>query len=122
MKNTVADNFYPFAFTLTGIKSTLTRQKSSKLSATANYKYNITTTILYFVRSGYIYIHVGYLGLVGAHGNWWTSSATFKHYSGSNISSAYYFGVFVSSGYPSAGPDYRFIAFPFRDLVIVGEN
>ena len=75
--------------------------------------YNIVTTTLYFVRSGYANISMGYLRHTGYAGYNLSTSASSKHYN-SIKPSTYNLDFNMPDAYSSGGPTDRFFGFPLR--------
>ena len=68
------------------------------------------------MRSGYILIDNGSSGYAGSHSGYWSLSASSKHYSGSNIPSAYRLGFHASGAGAPGSQDYRWTGFSLRWL------
>ena len=66
------------------------------------------------MRSGFVYIVLGYLWHAGDNGFFWPSTAAdYTDYANAN---AYRFDFREADVYPSSGPDVRFYGFPLRCL------
>ena len=89
---------------------------SSVQGSSDGVNYNIATTPLYFVRSGYINTQMGRSRYAGIGGNYWSSVAASKLSSGTVTPSAYNLNFNATGVGPSNGPSYRWFGFPLRCL------
>ena len=66
------------------------------------------------MRGGLLYVNVGHLSVAGIHGYDWSLTATSKRFDDLSGPSAYYFAFADASAIPSAGSNYRWLAFPLH--------
>ena len=78
--------------------------------------YNITTTTLYFVRSGYVHIGASILKTAGYGSHYWLSLAASTIWGEAGLG-AYYLGFNMTEVFPSHGPANRWVSFPLRYLL-----
>ncbi len=77
--------------------------------------YTISTTSLYFVRSGHINVNISFLRYASSTNfNW--SSTTASTVWGTTGLGTYYLEFGTANAYPSDGPTYRWLGFPLRCL------
>ncbi len=79
--------------------------------------YNIATTPLYFVRSGYIRISSGYLLAASSVGYAWINLTSSKLPNNAPIASTYYLTFNSTSIRALDGPYERWLTFPLRCLI-----
>ena len=107
--NTANDSFYNLLVNY-GLTSSVT-------GSAGGVNYNIATTPLYFVRSGFIHLYgKSFFKHGGDYGEIWSTLASSKYVTGSTMPSAYYFEFKITDVYPTRGPNERWLSFPLRCL------
>ena len=82
--------------------------------------YTSLSAPLYFVRSGSIYLSIGYLGNAGVYSLYWSLVAASVRSTGIIVPSAYGLRFNASGVSPSFGPNYRWFGRPLRGLASGG--
>ncbi len=91
-------------------------EKYGLQSSVASGNYNIAREPLYFVRSGFVPLHIGSLRNFGINGYDWSRIAT-AYGTGTWDALAYDLAFNAGTVYPSGGPYHRWDGFPVRCLV-----